>query len=50
MNICAGSFGYLELMIMIVFCIAISSALKHVCKLGSRFDSWMLVLIGLYIL
>ena len=38
MNMCAGSFVYLVVINLNVFCMAISSALKLVCRPGSLFE------------
>ena len=38
MNMCAGSFLYLVVINLSVLCMAISSALKLVCRPGSLFD------------
>ena len=45
----AGSWGYLVVIIFIVLCMAISSALKMVCKPGSLFDICISGFVGLYI-
>ena len=45
----AGSWGYLVVIIFIVLCMAISSALKMVCKPGSLFDICISSFVGLYI-
>ena len=45
----AGSWGYLVVIIFIVLCMAISSALKMVCNLGSLFDICISGFVGLYI-
>ena len=46
-NMCAGSFGYLVVIILSVLCMAINSALKMVCRPGSLFDIRISVLVGL---
>ena len=48
-KICAGSFMYLVVISESVSCMAISSALKHVCSPGSLFDICTSGLDGLYI-
>ena len=47
MNICAGSFGYLLVIILSVLCMAISSALKLVWSPGSLFDFCISGFVGL---
>ena len=48
-KMCAGSCGYLVVIILSVLWIAISSALKMVCKPGSLFDICISGFVGLYI-
>ena len=47
MNMCAGSLLYLVVMSLSVLCMAMSSALKLVCRLGSLFDIRISVFVGL---
>ena len=49
MNICVGSSGYLVVISLSVLCMAISSALKQVCRPCNLFDMRMYVFVGLYI-
>jgi hypothetical protein len=46
-NICAGSFGYLVVISLRVLCMAISSALKHVCRPDNLLEMRMSGLVGL---
>ena len=46
-NMCAGSLAYLVVISLSVLCMAISSALKQVCRPGSLFDMRISVFVGL---
>jgi hypothetical protein len=46
-NMCAGSFVYLVVINLSVLCMAISSALKLVCRRGSLFDIRSYAFVGL---
>ena len=47
MNICAGLFVYLVVINLSVLCMAISSALKLVCRPDSLFDIRISAFVGL---
>ena len=47
MNMCAGSFVYLVVINLSVLCMAISSALKLVCRLCSLLDIRIFAFVGL---
>ena len=49
MNIWAGSFVYLVVISLSVLCMAISLALKQVCRPGSLFDICISAFVGLKI-
>ena len=46
-NMCAGLFKNLVVISLSVLCIAISSALKLICRPGSLFDIRIYILVGL---